>query len=433
MTAIGRWRAFETPMRNFFGSGRFSNSLSLVIVGSAFSTFAILRVMSWPGLVGVLGTLVALATVSFIARRDRIELHGILPVSLLVFVAWCAGSAFWSENPGTTVVSSLYQLAWAYLAIYLALVRDTIQVVRVVGDVLRFLLTGSLALEVFSGLVATEPVHYLGVSGTIAHLGPIQGIFGSRNALALISVIAVVTFFVEWRTRSVTRARAAYSIPLALISLVLSGSPVAAVVIVLVAVGALFLTLLRRIRDERRRFTVQLSLAGVTVAAAIVAWVLRDPIIALLDARNMLSVRHALWIQMWIMTGSRPLLGWGWTGIWRADEWPYQVINSLSPTPHSNGLNSYLDVLLQLGWAGVLVFGVLIALAAGRSWLVASNKRSVIHTWTPLILIALLATSATESVALVDYGWLLLVICTVNASQNMSWRSALPHAPVELP
>jgi exopolysaccharide production protein ExoQ len=66
-------------------------------------------------------------------------------------------------------------------------------------------------------------------------------------------------------------------------------------------------------------------------------------------------------------------------------------------------------------------------LALGRSWLVASNKRSVIHTWTPLVLIALLATSATESVALVDYGWVLLVVCTVNASQNMSWRSAVPH------
>ena len=429
MRVAGGWRAFEEPLRNFFGSGRFANSLSLVIVGAAFSTFAILRVVAWPGLIGVLCTLVVLATASFLARRDRLEPHGVLPISMLVFVAWCAASVFWSANPLTSIASSLYQLAWAYLAIYLAMVRDTIQVVRVVGDVLRALLGGSLALEVFSGLVAQEPVHYLGVSGTIAHLGPIQGIFGSRNALALISVIALVTFFVEWRTRSVTRGRAALSIPLAAVSLVLSRSPVAAVVIALVIVGALFLMLLRSIADERRRFSVQVTLAVVTAVAAVAAWILRDPIIALLDARSMLNVRHELWIQMWDFSKANPLVGWGWTGIWRGDEFPYNVIQSFAGTPQSNGLNAYLDVLLQLGWAGVLIFGVLVVLALGRSWLVASNKRSVIHTWTPLILIALLATSATESVTLVDYGWLLLVICTVNASQNMSWRNALPRSP----
>jgi len=423
----GGWRAFEEPLRNFFGSGRFANALSLTIVGSAFSTFAIVRVTAWPGLVGIVGTLVVLATASFIARRDRLEWRGLLPVSLLVFVVWCAVSVFWSENPGTTIASSLYQWAWAYLAIYLGLVRDTIQVVRVVGDALRVLLAGSLALEVFSGLVASEPVHYLGVSGTIAHLGPIQGIFGSRNALALISVIALVTFFVEWRTRSVTRGRAAFSIPLALISLFLSRSPVAAVVILLVAFGALCLALLRSIKDERRRFSVQLTLGTIAALAAVAAWLLRDAIIASLDARSMLNVRHELWIQMWDFSSSTPLVGWGWTGIWRPDELPYDVIDSLTGSTHANGLNAYLDVLLQLGWAGVLLFGVLVVLAFGRSWLVASNKRSIIHTWTPLVLIGLLATSATESVTLVDYGWLLLVVCTVNASQNMSWRSALPR------
>jgi O-antigen ligase len=427
VSRIGGWRAFEEPLRNFFGSGRFTNSLSLVIVGAAFSTFAIVRVVAWPGLVGALCTLVVLATASFIARRDRLEARGLLPVSLLVFVAWCTVSVFWSENPGTTIASSLYQLAWAYLAIYLAMVRDTIQVVRVVGDVLRFLLAGSLALEVFSGLVASEPVHYLGVSGTIAHLGPIQGIFGSRNALALISVIALVTFFVEWRTRSVTRGRAALSIPLAAISLLLSRSPVAVVVVALVIVAAVFLVVLRGIKDERRRFSVQVTLAVASVIVAAVAWVLRDPIIALLDARSMLNVRHELWIQMWDFSKADPLVGWGWTGIWRTTEYPFNLITSFAGTAQSNGLNAYLDVLLQLGTAGVLLFAVLVVLALGRSWLVASNKRSVIHTWTPLVMIALLATSATESTVLVDYGWLLLVICSVNASQNMSWRSALPH------
>ncbi|MFC4243556.1 O-antigen ligase family protein [Gryllotalpicola reticulitermitis] len=428
MTDGGPWRAFDEPLRRFAGSEQFADALALAIMGTAFGAFAIIQVIGWPGLVGALGALVVLASVSFVGRRDRVEWHGLLPISLIVFVGWCAVSGLWSANPGTTLASALYQWSWAFLAIYLALVRDTGQLVRTVGDVLRFLLSFSMALEVFSGLLSTQPVHYLGVSGTIAHGGPIEGIFGTRNALALVSVIALVTFFVEWRTRSVRRGTAAYSLVIAAASAALSKSPVAVVVLVLVAASALFLWLLRSIRHERARFSVQIVLAGVTVAAGIAAWILRDSIIALLDARSTLLVRHELWIHMWVLSKERPLTGWGWTGLWHGQELPYNIINALSTVPHPNGLNAYLDVLLQLGIAGVLIFGVLTVLALGRSWLVASNLPHVIHIWTPLVLITLLATSAAESSILVDYGWVLLVICTVNAAQNMSWRSALPRA-----
>jgi O-antigen ligase len=428
MSGSGQWRALDEPLRRFAGSDELATALPLAIIGTSFSTFAIVRVIGWPGLVGMVGTLVVLASASFITRRERVEWHGLLPVSLLVFVGWCAASSLWSANVGTTLASTLYQWAWAFLAIYLALMRDTAQLVRAVGDALRFLLTTSLALEVFSGVVSSQPVHYLGVSGNIAQGGPIEGVFGSRNALSLIAVIALVTFFVEWRTHLVRRSTAAFSLGLGIVMLGFTRSPVAVVVIVVVAIAALFLWVLRSMRGERPRFAVQIVLAVVAAAAGVTAWLLRDRIIALLDARSTLLVRHELWIHMWVLSKERPLTGWGWTGLWHGDELPYNIINALSTTPHPNGLNAYLDVLLQLGIAGILIFGVLTVLALWRSWLVASNLPGVIHIWTPLVLVTLLATSAAESVMLVDYGWLLLVICTVNAAQRMSWRNALPHA-----
>ena len=80
-----------------------------------------------------------------------IEWVGLLPISILVFVGWCAISTIWSSYPVATVAAVVYQLVVAFLAVYVALVRDTIQVVRTIGDVLRFLLALSLALEVFAG------------------------------------------------------------------------------------------------------------------------------------------------------------------------------------------------------------------------------------------------------------------------------------------
>ena len=82
---------------------------------------------------------------------------------------------------------------------------------------------------------------------------------------------------------------------------------------------------------------------------------------------------------------------------------------------------------LQVGIIGLLLFVALIALAFGRSWLLASNRRSTVYAWAPLVLVALLVTSVFESSILVEAGWMLLVICTVKASQGMSWRLRLPH------
>ena len=73
------------------------------------------------------------------------------------------------------------------------------------------------------------------------------------------------------------------------------------------------------------------------------------------------------------------------------------------------------------------LFVALIALAFSRSWLLASNRRSVVYAWAPLVLVALLVTSVFESSILIESGWMLLVICTVKASQGMSWRLRLPR------
>ena len=102
------------------------------------------------------------------------------------------------------------------------------------------------------------------------------------------------------------------------------------------------------------------------------------------------------------------------------ERWPRAVY-------HADGLNAYLDVYLRVGIVGVLLFVALIALAFSRSWLLASNRRSVVYAWAPLVLVSLLVTSVFESSILIESGWMLLLICTVKASQGMSWRLRLPH------
>jgi exopolysaccharide production protein ExoQ len=428
MTESSRPPKVPVAISSVFSSPRFSAALTHLILGLAFATHLLRSLMGWAGLLGALACLVVLATASLIARRRSIEWHGLLPVSILVFLVWCALSVLWSGYPGRTLNGVGYQLTFAFLAIYIALVRDTIQIVRATGDVLRVLLGLSIALEVLSGLLLDLPIVFLGVQGNIAMLGPIQGIFGSRNVLGLVSLIAGVSFLIELRSRSVRPGRAGWSIALATLGVLLTHSPVFAVVASAVAVAALALYWLRRTPTENRR-VLQLSLLGTVLVTSLVMFLSRETIINSLNAGSEFATRSSLWREMWRLVEVHPLEGWGWAGTWPTDVSPYGWLDFVTGTEHTSALNAFLDVYFQVGLIGFLSFVVLVTLAFIRSWVLASNKRPVVYVWSPLVLVALLVTSAAESTVLVESGWLLLLICSVKAAQGMSWRRLLKPNP----
>jgi hypothetical protein len=428
MTSPARGRSV-TAAGDFLGSPRFTQTLSLVAFGLAFSTHAVRAVIGTPGLLGALGTIVLLCALSFVAQRHYIEWHGLLPISIMVYVAWCVISVFWSGYQQATLAGVLYQVSFAFLGIYIALVRDTIQIVRAVGDVLRVMLGVSLGLEILSGLVLDLPIPFLGIQGNIAHAGPIQGLYGTRNQLSIVALIAFVTFLIELRTRSQRRGVALGSIAMAVACILLAHSPVILLVAVIVGLATIALFVVRAVPARIRRF-LQLGLGALAIVILVLGWVYRAQVINLLNARSDFFVRYDLWIQMWQLIPINEFQGWGWVGLWPANAFPFNSINLNLGTSHDNGLNAFLDVYLQVGLVGLILFAGLLGLAFGRGWLLASNKHSVVYAWVPLVLVALLSTSVFESSILIESGWLLVVVCAVKSSQGMSWRSALPqHVP----
>ncbi|WP_082590115.1 O-antigen ligase [Agromyces sp. Soil535] len=418
-------------LREFAGSARFAQALTLLAVGFAFSTHAIRSLIGWPGLLAALVALLALCGLSLVARWRAVEWYGILPITILVFVGWCAASVLWSSDPGLTALRVLYLVAFAVIGVYVALMRDTIQIVRAFGDVMRLLLGASLALEVLSGVLLDMPIAVLGIQGDLVRLGPIQGLFGSRNVLGFVALIALLTFIVEWRTRIVLRGKAIGSIVLASLCIVLSGSPttLAALGAALVALAALY-GLRRAAPATRWRWQVALLLAA--VAVLVTAWIVRIRIIGLLDARAEFDVRLDVWRELSRYLNFNPLQGWGWVGSW-PDDAPYTWIELATGRPHASALSAYVDVYFQVGVIGVLLFIGLVGVALVRSWLLASTRRSVVYVWPALMLVVIAVTSFAESFALGEGGWMLLVVCAVKAARDMSWRDALaagrPPAP----
>ncbi len=408
-------------------SASFARAYTLVVLGTVFSSHIIERIAGRVTYATIIAGLCILGAGVLISRRREFTLLGLVPLTLVAFLAWALVSALWTSDPARTMWSWLSLASLAFLAVVVGHVRDTLQTARALGDVLRVLLGLSLGLEVLSGVLLDIPFAFLGIQGNLALLGPVQGIFGTRNMLGFVAVLALITFLIEYRTQSVRAGVSVASVVLAGVLAALSDSPT--VLVLAVGVGAVVgaLALVRHTRPERRT-GLQWALGALVVVTVFVGYVARHPIIAWLGAGSDFSMRVDLWNLMVDFVRFHPVEGWGWFGPWQSES-PFTTINYLLGASHATGLNSYFDVLLQLGWMGLLLFVALAGIALVRSWLAASERRSVVYAWTPLILVALLIDSMFESFTLAGAGWLLLALCAVRAGQTRSWRERIDPSP----
>lgn len=419
-----------TPSHRFarlFGSVEFARAFTLAVLGAVFGSFAIEQMTSPVTLATIIAVLCLLGAAILWVRRDELSPLRIAPSSLFAFLGWALVSLVWTTDRSDTFFGWMSLFGFAFLALTVGHIRDTLQTVRALGDTLRALLAVSLGVEILSGILLDVPFTFLAVQGNLAEGGPIQGIFGSRNMLGFIAVLALITFVIEWRTQSVNAPLAVGSIALAGSLAFLSASPTVIVLATAVGIVTVALTIVRHASPERRNL-VQWVLGILVALALTVAFALRHQIIALLDAGSDFSIRGDLWNTILDFVAVKPLQGWGWFGDWARGEYPFTYINFQLDDHHQSALNAFFDVLLQLGAAGLVLFLLLGGVALIRSWLVASVRRSVVYAWTPITLVTLAVDSMFESFTLVGAGWFLLVLCALRAGQSRSWRENIDAA-----
>ena len=415
---LGRLELTQTIL----ASPPLARALATAAIGTALLSFPIHQLIGWPGLIGILAPLVVLSALALAAQWREIGWSGLLPISLIAFVGWAGVSIFWSQYHWASLGGLSYLFAFTDLGIFVALARDTIQIVRTFGNVFRFALGLSLALEILSGILINRPIHVLGINGRIAFLGPIQGLLNTRDQLGLVCVIALITFGTELRTRSIGRGWGVGSVILASVILLLTRAPLAigAMIVVASATGALYG--LRRTSDSSRRYW-QFGVLLLATIIAVLGWVYRSPIVSTFNAGGDLTYRLSVWHSVWELTNSRFLQGWGWVGAWPKIQ-PFDLVTGPSIRIPASALNAFLDVWFQLGLVGFIFFIGFLGLAFTRSWLLASSRRSVVFAWPALTLVALVIGALAESSILVEFGWLTLVVCSVKASRELSWRTA---------
>jgi len=410
-------------LAEFARSPRFAQALTTVGIGLAAATYPVQRLFGWAGLLAAMGTLIILMVLSFIARREQVEWRGILPISLLGFLGWATISGLWSQYQWATFGGLAYLYAFTAIALYIALTRDTIQLVRAFGDVLRVVLLASLVMEVFSGILIDAPVPLFAIHGNLGTGGPISGLAATRDQLGLLAIVGAVTFATEFRTRSVPRLVSWGSLGLAALSMLFTLSPVVYGAALLVLLAAAVLYGLRRVPADRRQ-AWQITVLALAVVGAIASWFLRNSIVNLFNANGAVGYRLDLWNKVFDLARVYNLQGWGWVGPWRTEIAPFFALTTTADRPAQSALNAFFDVWLQLGIIGLVLFVGMVGLAFSRSWLLAGRRRSVVYAWPAATLVGLIVISLAESSILSEFGWLTFVICCLKASQELSWRRA---------
>lgn len=408
-------------IRTFLAAPRVTQALTEAIVGVALATFAVRALVGWPGSIAVLSSLVLLAALSLAGQPERIEWRGVLPLSLIALFSLITVSIIWSQYTWATIGGIAYAVAFAFLGVYIALVRDLIQLVRAVGNVLRVILTASFVLEILSGVLLDTPFEWIGIAGDLATGGPVQGLAGTRNAFAFLGALAVLSFWIEYRTRSVSRGLSAYSLTLAGATIVFARSPVALLVLAAVLAVGLALVIIRRQKPAARRATQSVLVISATVFA-LLAWFFRGPLVGVVDAAADVAARTTIWSQVGDLVAQQPVLGWGWVGRWPTAVYPFSSIETSRGGQASSALNAYADIWLQLGLAGIIVLLAALGLAFVRAWVVATDRRSTVYVWPALTLVLLATVSMTESYLLYEGGLLLFVTSAFAAARNRSWR-----------
>ncbi len=422
-------RRFLEVADHLLGQARTIQALTTAAIGAAVLAPLIVRLSGWAGLGGVLVVLVVLAAGSLWAMRLELEVRYV-PVTLAAFVVYAALSIVWSRYTGAAALGVLELVAFGLLGAYVALTRDTSQIVRAFGGVLRATLLGSFVVEMLLGVVLDMPLPGLGVHGNLIRLGPVQGLLGRAEVMGIVAVLALVTFVVELRMRSLPMWPGLAWVGGAVAALLLTRSSTALVlaVVALAAYGALAFI---RAAEPQLRTSRQVAVALVAVAAGVIVYAARWPLVQLLGGTTEALYRIDVWRQVLALqrVQSQWLEGRGFVGRWNLDVAPYSEIANVQSREVVDASNAYIDALVQVGALGFALFLLALLAATGRSWLLASRKRSVVYMWPAVVLAVMVASGFATSIMLYELGWLLVVVCAVKASHQITWRSALDVRP----
>lgn len=392
------------------------------------------NLLGWPAYIVLVILVAAACGVVLVRSRPRVR-WSTTPKALVAFLGLAVLSLAWSAYPGPTAATLVGTALTTTVGCTLALALDWHAFVRALGRSLRILIGLSLGFELVVALIIRHPVARwwdpVGEDTALLNLWSrnvllegdrIQGWVGNANLLAIIALLGVVVFGVQLAERSVGRASGYVWLALAAITFGLTRSSTMMVAAVACVVVVCAVLLARRAGPRGRLGLYGVGAAG--VAAVVVAAVFfRDAALAVLGKSSDLTGRLDIWAEVTELASRRPWFGWGYSSPWLPGAVPFDEPVVRNGVEQLQAHNAWLDVWMQLGIVGVVLFAAVVVSVLWRCWFLAVDRPRVgivddrpyaVASMLPLlVVVVLLVQSLMESRILVESGWVLLVAIAV--------------------
>lgn len=354
-----------------------------------------------------------------VLRAHRVSWR-VLPVSLLLVFAWWVISPVWSPYAASSLVMLIPAAITVLLGLALVTVAESGEVLRRAALSLRIILVGSIVFECVVGLIG-RPVYPVGLVATettpiemawsralfFTPGGRIQGLVGNANLLGMLALVLLI--IAVWRTYASRnwRTLSALDVGVALFVVVRTMSATVTVAIAAVAV-VVGLAALARKPGVRWRVALWATFAALAAGVGVVfsQW---SAVTALLGKSPDLTHRFDIWNAVLARIVDQPLIGYGYVGWWPSwDSW--FEIHSIDGVPMLQAHNVWLDLTLQTGVIGAVLFGVAIVSILwplARAFVVSPRSAAAVPF---LVLTALVIQSLSESRMLIEWGFASIVV-----------------------
>ncbi|GAB3385213.1 polysaccharide biosynthesis protein HfsI [Humibacter soli] len=395
--------------------------------------------VSWYGWGAAVLFCLVVSIVFLVRTRPRVPIRK-WPKTLLLFLLLCVVSIAWSAYRLESVYGTVAQLATATAGAFFSLCLTWQQVLRALGAAFRWIIALSLLFELIVSVFVRHhvlpfftdygsgklPDAYYWSRDLLFHGGKIQGIVGNSDILGMITLFAIIVFGIQLADRTVNRTAGIVWLVLAGVTFLLTrSSTVIAALVVVVAV--LLFALWGRGVPQSKRVPIYATAAGllvIGVASIVLFW---NDVTGLLGKSSDLTGRTDIWGKVIDLAQQRPFFGWGWISYWAPWVEPFKGLAIRNKVEYLQAHNAYLDVWLQLGILGLVIFALLVLSTFGRAWFMAvdrapfdaagvvrSDVRYTAITLLPLLMMAAaIAQSLAESRMLIEGGFALLVTFSI--------------------
>ncbi|GEM_PF-1702732 len=336
-----------------------------------------------------------------LARALKPSLLWLIPLYAMVSVVWSDAPAISFRRAVALVGTSVFGL---YLATRYP--RTTL---------LRLLLVVSVIASILSVAIRIAlPAYAIDTSGAW------QGVFGHKNQLGQFMAFSAVL----WLLAAASFRR--YLLPvlfgaLSVILLLLSRSATALVIFVTL-IAVLLLVRLLRVRGRLALPIIMLTLA---VGGYLAVRVASDPaaVLGLLGRDSTLTGRTQLWGLVWQMIRERFLFGYGYGGFWLGFAGPSAPVWLATGWNPPNAHDGFLDLMLDLGVVGLLIFVPIVLAALRRAYALALRAKTLDAAFPLIFLAFFLVSNITESflVAYNSLSWALFV--TLSLQLSLWWQA----------